>query len=88
VVLQSRQPDTTQEEVGKKFGIARSMIDRWRKEFQAHATSIFHDKRDPNQKARAPGYEPAVEPDDLKKLIGALTVQDDLLKKASGRLRN
>ena len=33
VVLESMQRDTTQEEVYKKFGIASSMIHRWRKEF-------------------------------------------------------
>lgn len=87
VVLESMQRDTTQEEVCKKFGIASSMLHRWRKEFQAHAASVFQDKRDPKQKARAQGYEPGESPDDLKKLIGELTVQNEILKKASGLLR-
>jgi len=39
VVLESMQRDTTQEEVCKKFGIASSMLHRWRKEFQANAAS-------------------------------------------------
>jgi transposase-like protein len=87
VVLESMQRDTTQEEVCKKFGIASSMLHRWRKEFQANAERCFHDKRDPKQKARAGGYEPGESPDDLKKIIGELTVQNEILKKASGLLR-
>ena len=55
VVLESMQRDTTQEEVCKKFGIASSLLHRWRKEFQANAESCFHDKRDPKQKAHSQG---------------------------------
>ena len=87
VVLESMQRDTTQEEVCKKFGISSSMIHRWRKEFQASAASIFDDKRDPKQKAHSQGYEPGEAPDDLKQIIGELTVRNEILKKASGLLR-
>jgi transposase len=87
VVLESMQRDTTQEEVCKKFGIASSMLHRWRKEFQANAEGCFHDKRDPKQKAQSEGYEPGQSPDELKKIIGELTVQNEILKKASGLLR-
>ena len=87
VVLESMQRDSTQEEVCKKFGIASSMLHRWRKEFQANAASVFHDKRDPKQKAHAQGYEPGESPDDLKKIIGELMVQNEILKKASGLVR-
>src|SRR6266702_1459926 len=83
VVLESMQRDTTQEEVCQKFGVASSMLHRWRTEFQTNAASIFQDKRDPKQKAHSQGYEPGESPDDLKKLIGDLTVQSDILKKAS-----
>lgn len=87
VVLESMQRDTTQEEVCKKFGISSSMLHRWRKEFQANAASVFYDKRDPKQKSQYQGYEPGESPDDLKKLIGELTVQNEILKKASGLMR-
>ena len=87
VVLESMQRDTTQEEVCKKFGIASSMLHRWRKEFEANAESRFHDKRDPKQKAYAQGYEPGESPDDLKKIIGELTGQNEIRKKASGLVR-
>jgi transposase len=87
VVLESMQGDTTQEEVCKKFGISSSMLHRWGKEFQANAASIFPDKRDPKQNAHSQGYELRESPDDLKRLIGELTVQNDILKKASWLLR-
>jgi transposase len=86
VVLESMQRDTTQEEVCKQFGISSSMIHRWKKDFQEHATEAFHEKRDPKQKAQAQGYAPGESPDDLKKIIGELTVQNEILKKASGLL--
>src|SRR5512135_60696 len=86
VVLESLQRDTTIEEVRKKFGVSTSMIHRWRQEFQAKAATIFVDKRDPKQKAQAQGYAPGESPDDLKKLIGELTVQNEILKKVPGVL--
>jgi len=87
VVLESLQRDTTQEDVCKKFGLSSSMIHRWRKEFQTNAASVFSDQRDPKQKAQAQGYEPGEAPDDLQKIIGDLTVQNEILKKASGLMR-
>ena len=86
VVLESLQRDTTIEEVRTKFGVSTSMIHRWRQEFQAKAAGIFVDKRDPKQKAHAQGYAPGESPDDLKKLIGELTVQNAILKKVQGLL--
>src|SRR6266567_2057189 len=86
VVLESMQRDTTQEEVCKKFGISSSMLHRWKKEFGDKAASVFYDKRDPKQKAQSQGYAPGESPDDLKKIIGELTVQNEILKKASGLL--
>jgi transposase len=86
VVLESLQRETTLEEVRTKFGVSTSMIHRWRQEFQARAADIFLDKRNPRQKAQAAGYAPGESPDDLKKLIGELTVQNEILKKAQGLL--
>ncbi len=86
VVLESLQRDTTIEEVRTKFGVSTSMIHRWRQEFQAKAADLFVDKRNPKQKAQAQGYAPGESPDDLKNLIGELTVQNDILKKAQGLL--
>jgi len=86
VVLESLQRDTTLEEVRKKFGVSTSMIHRWRQEFQAKAADLFVDKRNPKQKAQAQGSAPGESPDDLKKLIGELTVQNEILKKVPGLL--
>ena len=86
VVLESLQRDTTQEEACKKFGISSSMLHRWTKDFQANAAGAFFDKRDPKQKAQSQGFAPGESPDDLKKIIGELTVQNEILKKVSGLL--
>lgn len=86
VVLESLQRDTTLEEVRTRFGVTNSMIHRWRQEFQAKAADIFVDKRNPKQKAQAQGYAPGESPDDLKRLIGELTVQNEMLKKVPGLL--
>jgi transposase len=49
---------------------------------------LFTDKRNPKSKAQAQGYQPGESPDELKKLIGELTVQNEILKKVQGLLGN
>src|SRR5258708_33270354 len=88
LVLDMKERDISQEAVCKEYGISSSMLHRWKKDFQENATSVFHDQRDPKQKAKAQGYAPGESPDDLKKIIGNLTVQNEILKKASGLLGN
>jgi transposase-like protein len=88
VVLESLQCDTTIEEVRKKFGVSNSMIHRWREEFNQNVPLLFGDKCNPKQKAQAQGYPPGESPDDLKKIIGELTVQNEILKKVQGLLGN
>jgi transposase len=82
-VLESLQRDTTLEGVCQRFGVSRSQLMRWRQEFQEKAPDVFRDLRNPKQKAISQGYEPGESPDDLKKIIGELTVQNEILKKAS-----
>lgn len=84
VVLETFQHDTTLEAVGRKHNIVRSLLHKWRTEFKEHAASIFTSKRNPANRARAEGFEPGQSPDDLKKIIGELTVQNEILKKAEG----
>ncbi len=86
VVLESYQRDTTIEAVRKKFGASNSMIHRWRQEFQSNLPLLFTDKRNPKSKAQ--GYQPGESPDELKKIIGELTVQNEILKKVQGLLGN
>ena len=88
VVLESFQRDTTIEEVCRKFGLASSVIHRWRKEFQEYGPGIFADKRDVQTRRQAQGFAPGESPEDLKKLIGELTVQNDILKKSRGLLNH
>jgi transposase len=88
VVLESLQRDTTQEAVCKVYGISGSMLHRWKKDFQQNASNVFLDQRDPKQKAKTQGYAPGESPDDLKKIIGNLAIQNEILKKASGLLGN
>lgn len=88
VVLESLQRDTTIEAVRQKFGVSNSMIHRWRQEFQQNLPQLFADKRNPKQKAASQGYAPGESPDDLKKIIGELTVQNEILKKVQGLLEH
>lgn len=88
VVLESYQRDTTIEAVRKKFGVSNSMIHRWRQEFQSNLPMLFIDKGNPKKKTQAQGYQPGESPDELKKIIGELTVQNEILKKVQGLLGN
>jgi len=86
VVLESLQRDTTIEAVRKKYGVSNAMIHRWRDEFTQNLPVLFADKRNPKAKAQAQGYPPGESPDDLKRMIGELTVQNEILKKVRGLL--
>ena len=86
VVVESLQRDTTIEEGRKKYGVSNSMIHRWRQEFQQNVPLLFGDKRNPKAQAQAQGYAPGESPADLKRIIGELTVQNEILKKAQGLL--
>lgn len=84
VVLESLQRDTTLETVSRKYNVISSVIIRWRKEFKDKAAIIFEDKRNPLSKSRSGGYNPGESPDELKRIIGELTVQNEILKKIPG----
>jgi transposase len=82
-VLESFQRDTTIEAVCRKFGVPSSVMSRWRQEFQQYGLSAFEGKR---KEASSPA--PGESPEELKKIIGELTVQNELLKKSRGLLGN
>ena len=84
VVLESFQRDTTLEAVCRKHNIIRSTINRWRDEFKKRAPDIFTDQRNPDSRAKTQGFEPGQSPEDLKRMIGELAVQNEILKKAEG----
>jgi len=85
-VLESLQRETTLETICSKYGLNASVLNRWRQQFRERAANIFSDQRSFTGKARANGHKPGESPDDLKRLIGQLTVENDILKKASGLL--
>lgn len=86
IVLESMQRDTTIEQVRRKYNLNWSVLNRWRKEFRANAAEIFADKRNPTIKSHSQGYAPGQSPDELKRIIGDLAVQIEILKKAEGLL--
>lgn len=86
IVLESIQRDTTLEAVSRKYNIVTSVIIRWRREFKEKAAVVFADKRNPRGKAMANGYKLGESPDELKRIIGELTVQNEILKKVPGLL--
>ena len=90
IVLESFQRDTTIEAVRIKYGVASSALHRWRDIFKKAqvtvAESAFGDNRNPKSKAIRSGYEPGQSPDELKRIIGELTIQNEILKKVQGLL--
>ncbi len=78
VVLESLQRDTTIEEVCRRFEVSASMVSRWRQAFQQNGPEVFADPRE--RLGRAQAYAPGESSEDLKHLIGELTVQNELLK--------
>lgn len=86
VVMESIQRDTTIEAVCRRHMLQSSVVHRWREEFKKRAPEIFLDKRDPKRKSRSYGYPEGQSPDELKKIIGELTVQNEILKKVQGLL--
>ena len=86
MVLESLQRDTTLEEVCRKYSVTSSMVSRWSQALHEIGPDIFRDQRDLASRSKAQGYELGESPDDLKKLIGELTVQNDILKKSRGLL--
>jgi transposase len=82
-VMESFQRDTTIEAVCRKFDVPSSVMSRWRQEFQQYGPEAFESKH----KQQAPPA-PGESPEELKQIIGELTVQNELLKKSRGLLGN
>lgn len=81
VVLESLQRDTTIESVRKKYNVPKSVLSRWRREFQASAHHIFDGSLNSNQ-PKAKKVKPEDSPEQLKAIIGDLSIENALLKKA------
>jgi len=76
VVLESMQRDTTIEELRMKYGIRPNLINSWRAHFKQNAHLAFLTQKTKKK------IEPKDSPELLKKIIGDLTVENDILKKA------
>ncbi len=81
-VMESFQRDTTIEAVCRRFDVPSSVMSRWRQEFQQNGPAAFEGKRREQERHN----DPAESPEELKKIIGELTVQNELLKKSRGLL--
>jgi transposase len=75
-VLESFQRDTTIEKVRRRYSIAPSVLHKWRKAFRQNAHIVFE------QSPRQPKSRPDQSPTELKAIIGDLSVENALLKKA------
>jgi transposase-like protein len=85
IVLECQQRDTTIEAVRLKYGVAKSVLHRWREHFNTQAAeAVFGDTAQTKKKTAKPGKPPPGEsPAELKRLIGDLYAQLDVLKKVS-----
>ena len=83
IVLESMRPDTTLQAVCERHHTNLTQINRWRRLLREGAPELFVDKRSRGKKLlNAPGESP----DELKKIIGDLVVQNEILKKVPGLL--
>lgn len=76
--MESYQRDTTIEAVKERYSISTSAINKWRKQFKNGLPNIFDIDKKHNR--------PEESVDELKKIIGDLTVQLEVLKKVRGLL--
>lgn len=76
IVLESLQKTVTQERILAKYGISASMLNRWRKQFLSNAHTAFEQ---PKTKKKV---DEKNSPEYLKKIIGDITVENEILKKA------
>lgn len=76
VVLDTMRPDRTIEQVRVRYGVHATQINKWRAQFKQHAHLVFE------QVAKSKKPDEQESPEYLKRIIGDLTVENDILKKA------
>lgn len=77
VALEAIKGEKTTAQLAGEFGVAQSMIFKWKKELLDHGRSVFEKS---HQK-----IEPNVEIDRLHATIGRLKVENDFLERVLGR---
>ena len=80
VVLESFQRNTTIEEICRRYDLAQSVVHKWRKTFRDKGASIFIGANERKRK-----WPTGQSPDELKRIIGSVTIENEILKKALGR---
>lgn len=75
VVLETFMPGSTVEKVGRKHSIHTTQINQWRKIFKQNGHLVFSPVAKPKTK-------PEEDPKQLKEIIGDLTIENVILKKA------
>ena len=85
--MESMQRDTTITAVCTKYSVAKSVLHRWREQFKTRAAEAVFGNQSGNGMAVPPRPKPpppGESPAELKRLIGELYMQNDILKKVSG----
>jgi transposase len=80
VVLESLQNQKSQAQLAREFNVDDQLISRWRQEFLERAPSIFE-----TLQTRSVEQERIAE---LERLVGQLTLELNILKKASSLLHS
>lgn len=76
VALETLQRDTTIEQVRQKFGVHTTQVQHWTKTLKQRVSSVFDQ---PNTRKKP---DPAQSVEELQRIIGKLTIENDILKKA------
>lgn len=76
VVLESFQRDTTIETIRRRYQVSSSVINKWRTMFKKNAHLVFEDNKTTKK------ISPNESLEELKRIIGELTIENALLKKA------
>lgn len=78
--MESFQRNTTIEEICRRYDLAQSVVHKWRKTFRDKGASIYISESIHKKK-----WPVGQSPDELKRIIGSVTVENEILKKALGR---
>ena len=78
VVMESFQRDTTVKQVSNRFGVRSSLVHKWRRQFRENGPEIFNQE---GKTRKACLEQTSVE--ELERIIGSLTVENQILKKVS-----
>jgi transposase len=81
VVLETYQKENTIESVCNKHGLSATVVNKWRKTFKDNGHLAFASGSVSGSKKKAKTKE-SDSPEFLKQVIGDLTVENEILKKA------